>query len=96
MNKVNDVNKVNEESTVNKDDCVVCNVELPGLEVTRRVENRSPKVARKSKGLWRPNPAPSPSLRDSSSRFAPADFPLTRANQLGACNEATNIFSRIY
>ena len=36
-------------------------VELPKLEVTRRVENRSSKVARKSKGLSRPNPTPSPS-----------------------------------
>ena len=71
-------------------------VELPKLEVTRRIENRSSKVARKSKGLWRPTRLLHPLPRDSSSSFASADFPLTRANPLGACNETTNIFSRIY
>ena len=64
--------------------------------MTRRVENRSSKVARKSKGLWRPTRLLHPLPRDSSSSFAAADFPLTRANPLGACNETTNIFSRIY
>ena len=44
-----------------KPKCVIQIVELPKLEVTRRVENRSSKVARKSKGLSRPNPTPSPS-----------------------------------
>ena len=33
-NEVNDVNKVNEESTVNKDDCVVCNINEVALEVS--------------------------------------------------------------
>ena len=37
-----------------------------------------------------------PLPRDSSSSPAPADFSLTRPNQLGSCNETLNISSRIY
>merc|ERR1719357_2478835 len=33
-NEVNDVNKVNEKSTVNKDNCVVCNINEVALEVS--------------------------------------------------------------
>jgi len=34
VNEVNDVNKVNEESTVNKDDCVVCNIKEVAPEMS--------------------------------------------------------------
>ena len=37
-----------------------------------------------------------PLPRDSSSSPAPADFSLTRPNQLGSCNETQDISSRIY